>query len=393
MDSPYHTIPCLSHNSEKELSNLLDEENVFGFTPKEIGFSKCCNRVFENSEKKLFNYNNFARTCVEDAKLRLLDGQLVDLRILYATRNELLKNCSYDEFKDINYRDENGKHLVHYLSNCLTGFSSSFQSKINSTIVETVREGLGLSLKDIVYCKDINETMPIQKCYLPYFSILKELAPLGLLNINFFSYSDDFGMYRFMYLLLSYSNLDIIFNELHTIAFDYSQKKPQLISLCCESDNEFFYFSLEQSDLTQLTNVSYLGSCDGDDFSHWIIRYCLFIIENDYYYYNSLLDSLLHSLIKKGLRFDVVRNCIGKTAFDILNEYSCNKTVENFESIKELKDICRKGLQNNSKALPHFILKYNKSQKHSIVEESETKIISTDCPRVKVVRAFYFPKQ
>ncbi|EFC35291.1 predicted protein [Naegleria gruberi] len=230
---------------------------------------------------------------------------MVNEKIYFAFINDQ-QIKKYEEYRDINFRDENGRHLVHYSTNC---FSATIQH-------------LGLELKDVVFCKDDNQTMPIQTFYNSYLIALDHLGHIeNMPKLNFFSYTDNFGMCRYLYLLMGYNiNTHLLVTEANTIGFDYSSGEPELVSLCTHYLNGLYHFSIEKSPLQQLRNIKYYGCIDGDDISHYVTRYYLSLIKKNPGRYTD--HSIIQVLIARGLKLDIVRNLEGQTAFDLMDKFT-----------------------------------------------------------------------
>ncbi|EFC39317.1 predicted protein [Naegleria gruberi] len=366
----------LSKFSQEEIKLLGKEPNIFGITANELALIKGCDFKIESFNKK-FCYESFGRTCGSSdlPRMLLFDGLMVNEQIYCVFMNNLqTSRYDYDQYRDINFRDENGKHLVHYSPNC---FSEN-------------TECLGLELKDIIFCKDNNQTMPIQTFYNSYLVALDKLGQIeNMPKLNFFSYTDNFGMCRYLYLLMnSYINTQLLVSEADTIGFDYSSGQPELVSLCSHYLDGLYHFSIEKSPLKQLKGIRYFGSVDGDDFSHYVLRYYLdYINKNPTYYLDT---STLKVLIARGLKFDVVRNSQGQTAFDLIDH------LTGTTQLKHMKKVCRKGRTTKSKALPKFTIKHNPIPKDVLIEDSETTLVVKSqnvAPfRIRIKRSLTFHK-
>ncbi|EFC45310.1 predicted protein [Naegleria gruberi] len=369
-------LELLSNIPEEDIKLMRQEPNIYDITPNEIAIVNGYN--IQGTFTKKFSYEGLVKTIGNSWNLFPIDGLIVNDRILYACMNNL-KNTSSSEFSeylDINFRDVNGKHLVHYSPYCFT---------------ETFTKNLNLSLKDILFCKDGNQTMPFQTSRSFTIDILAKIEELP--KFNYISHTDDLGMFRYLYRFAfdSFHSL-ILMKETNFIGFDYSSGQPELVSLCTHRSDGIYYFSIEKSPLKQLRNVHFFGTVDGDDISHYVVRYYLHFIRNHPHHYVMKGKPILQALIARGLRMDFVKNSKGQTAFDLINELACNTPVMLANS-KYLKKDVKRGLGNNSKALAKFIIEH-KGPKELIVEESET-TLALKCEKVahfsiKMKRKLYF---
>ncbi|EFC44364.1 predicted protein [Naegleria gruberi] len=368
------------------LLKLEQEENDTGFTPAEIGIANGWNMFqFQPLPSKIFRYKRIEM--LNDKLSRpfaLLDGLEVNMAILMAVGSgNKHPHLDYTIYQDINYRDVNGKHLIHY-------FTEYDTSKIyNATQIR--------SCQQILQTPDQNGTILLQTCNNWYDHLLYATTCYwkGSPTINISGYFDNLGFNRIMYGMLKFTSTTFkyLISESIVLGFDYSNENyPRLFHITFQNKDDNIHFEIDSGLIPRITGgFQWYDGEEGDEFSHFVIRLCIqqFLKDNHYAF-----QSVVSCLVARGLKFDVVKNSRGKTALDLLNEFK-----ENNPSI-DLGSICKqvtKGSTKKSQALVEFKIKHTKCPEEVIISQTNTSLVVKNSfllyYHVSIKRSLYFAQK